>query len=135
MRVADKEFYGVNNLAPHGPHQGQFVGWIQGHGVRQIAAILIRPLVGSRVRGTDAQDLLGGRIKEEKLPRRIGHNHTIGDTSQNQLQKFLLPSGFLFCLILCGDVPENEHHPKPFATVRENGRRGMFNVVFPATFG
>src|SRR5229473_2513754 len=34
LRVADEELYGVNTLTPHGPHQGQFIGWIQGHAIR-----------------------------------------------------------------------------------------------------
>src|SRR5229473_8590856 len=34
FRVADEDLYCVNSLTPHCPHQGQFVGWIQRHGVR-----------------------------------------------------------------------------------------------------
>ncbi len=89
----------------------------------------------SRVRRTHAQDLLSGRIKEEKLPIRIGHNYAIGDASQNQLQEFFLPFRFLFCLLLIRDVPENEHNPEPFPCIRQNGRGTVFDVIFSAVFG
>ena len=62
--VADKDLYGVNTLTLHRPHQRQLVGGILSHSIGQIDAILIRPLVGCSVRRTDAQDLLGSRIKE-----------------------------------------------------------------------
>src|ERR1700752_254509 len=115
MLVANENLYIVNTFTAHGSHERQLMGWIRSDPVRHVSAILIGPIVRSGLRRTDPQDLFSSRIEEEKLPIRIGHNHAIGDTSQNQLQEFLLPCCFLFRPFLFGDVPENKHYAKPFS--------------------
>src|SRR6267143_4327542 len=71
LRVSDENLYGVNTLTPHRPYQRQLVRGILSHGIRQIDAILIGPLVGTPLRRTGAQDLLRGRIEQKKLAIRI----------------------------------------------------------------
>src|ERR1700739_1781353 len=115
MLVANENLYSVNTFTPHGSHERQLMGWIRGDAVSHVGAILIGPIVWRGLRCTDPQDLFSSRIEEEKLPIRIGHNHAIGDTSQNQLKEFLLPCCFLFRPFLFGDVPENKHYAKPFS--------------------
>src|ERR1700752_1616992 len=103
MLVANENLYAVNTFTAHGSHERQLMGWIRGDTVRHVGAILIGPIVWRCLCCTEPQDLFSSRIKKEKLPVRIGDNHAIGDTSQNQLQEFLLPCCFLFRLFLFGD--------------------------------
>ena len=53
LSVTDEKLYAVNILAPHRSHQRQLVGGILSHRIRQIDAILVGPLVGSRFCRTD----------------------------------------------------------------------------------
>src|SRR6266403_4035709 len=116
--VADEELYSVNILTSHCPHQRQLVGGILSHSIRQIDAVLVGPMVGSRLRRTNSQDLLRGRIEQKKLAIRIGHNHAISNTFQNQLQEFFLPFCLLFGALLIRDVPEDEYDAVSFPRSR-----------------
>src|SRR6267143_935327 len=80
IRVTNEHLYRVPILATHRANQRQFVRGKDGNAVRAKCAILLRPLVGTYVGSADANEPLGGRIEEQKLPVGVGHNNAVRDT-------------------------------------------------------